>query len=82
MSTIGIILSAIMVISTTISIFFIILWESKAPVVLDVSSYNDSVNDILNADYSNEGEILTQRSLLENTDYVLSALKLRDVPNQ
>jgi len=53
--------------------FWVLFRKKKTTNVVIVSSYNDSVKKILNEKYENEGVRITQKELLENTDYVLNA---------
>ena len=72
MSTTGIIILAIMLLSVVAS--FLVLFRGKrTPYVIEVPSYKPSVKKILNEKDKNDGNRLTQKLLLENTDYVLNA---------
>ena len=72
MSTTGIIILAVMLLSGVIS-FWILFKEKRTTNIVIVPSYDNSVNEILNEKYLNEGNRLSQKQLLDNTDYVLNA---------
>jgi hypothetical protein len=72
MSTISIIILVVMLLSVAVSFWVLFKGKSTTNVVI-VPLYKSSVNKILNEKYGNGGERLTQKQLLDNTDYVLNA---------
>ena len=72
MNVVNIIILAVMLLSVAIS-FWVLFKGKKTTNVVGAPSYNYSVRKILNERYENEGVRITQKQLLENTDYVLNA---------
>jgi hypothetical protein len=58
----------------SVAVCFWVLFKGKRTTnVVTVPLYKSSVNQILNEKYENGGERLTQKQLLDNTEYVLNA---------
>jgi len=73
MSIGSIIIWGVMLLFLVVSIWVLFKGKGKSkPNIVDVPSYNNSVKNILNEGYKNEGYRITQKELRENTDYILN----------
>jgi len=72
MSTSSIIILALMLLFVVVS-FWVLFKGKKAPNIVIVPSYEDSIKKILSDRYVNEGVRGTQKELLEKMDHVLDA---------
>ena len=58
---------------SVVASFWVLFKGKRTTNVVIVPSYNPSFNKKLDERYENEGIRLTQKELLDNTDYVLNA---------
>jgi len=58
----------------TVAVSFWVLFKGKRTTnIVNVPSYDESIEKILYDKYRNDGNRLSQKELLDNTDYILNA---------